>query len=142
MAAVAREQSSEGLPRGVGILGPRLQERRRDEHLAASDDAARFQDPFHFGQRGRGIGNVHKNRMAMSGVEGVVFKGQVGHVPYVKRRVVMSARRGGGSGHLDLRLFHVDAVHLARFHRPGQTDRDSPRAATEVEYTEVGLKVR
>ena len=78
----------------------------------------------------------------MGRVEGVVLEGKLGDVANVERRVAMSAGSGGGPGQANLRLFHVDAMHLAGFHCPGEAHRDGPRAAAEVENAEARLEMR
>ena len=79
--------------------------------------------------------------MAVGDVEGVVIEGEIGHVTDVECRVVVSAGPGGGAGHVDLRLLHVDAVQLTRSNRGCQTDGNGTRSTTEVEDAQAGLEV-
>ena len=88
-----------------------------------------------------GVGHVHQHGVAVGDVEGVVVEGKIGHVPDAEGRVGVSAGSRRGTGQVDLRGFHVDAVQLAGIHGLRQTDRDGPRPTTEVQNAHPGREV-
>ena len=47
---------------------------------------------------------------------------------------------GRRAGNLDLRLLHIEAVHLAGIDQLREADRDRPRPASEVQHPHAGLK--
>ena len=118
--------------------------RNEDEMIgfAAGDDAARLQNPLDLGQDRRRVGHVHQHGVAVGDVEGVVVEGKIGHVPNAEGRVGVSAGSRRGTGQVDLRGFHVDAVQLAGIHRLGQTHRNGPWPTAEVQDAHAGLEVR
>ena len=88
-----------------------------------------------------GVRDVHQDGVAMGDIKGVVLKGKIGHIANVEGGVGVTAGRGGGPGQANLGLFHVYAVYLAGFHRPGQANRYGSLPAAEVENPQARLEM-
>ena len=80
--------------------------------------------------------------MAVGRIEVVVFEGKVRHVSNVELRVSMVTRLSCRSGKRDLRLLHVDPVHLPGLYGIGEAYRDCPWSAAEIEYTVSWVQMR
>ena len=69
--------------------------------------------------------------MAVGDVEETVLERQIYYVGHVKCRIVYSSGLGDGLGQVDLRLLHIDAVHLAGSCGPCQPRRyPQPKSRT------------
>ena len=66
---------------------------------------------------------------------------EIGHITCLEYRIAVPSGYRGSPGHLDLRLFHIDAVQLSGFHGFGEPHRDRSGTASEVENAVASLKV-
>ena len=76
--------------------------RRGTDHFACGEETCGPQYPFHLGQDGDGVGNVHEKCVTVSGIERIVFKGKSGHVARPEDRVAVPSGCSGCPGYLDL----------------------------------------
>ena len=110
-------------------------------HLAAGDDAARLQDPPHFGEHGPSIRHVYQYVMAVGHVEEAVLEGEFRHIAQVEYRVLLSALLSDDPRQFNLRLLHIHTVQLSGVNGLCQPHGYGAGATAEIEDTKTGPEI-